>query len=262
MPFENGEALGHGLTFRFAELPDFRPHDHWTYLQLDAFAPGQVNEVGYLRVAFIPLAVGETFNQERLLYVESRGHSIYPRSRIRSLSERPPFYTDPEGWKQEPQHAARYVAESVMKMRYSDWNDVMRLPAEEQIALVEANRKLLHAHTQTDIEKMFAFGVNKADVDYASLNDDFRGKGIAPSLYQAMALHLDEHYGVTLNASTCQTQEAARCWARMKDAGLVDMDENGRAFFVQGVREATLTHRDVTPTPIAFARPKRARAMG
>ena len=261
MPFENGEALAHGLTFRFAELPDFRRHDHWTYLQLDAFAPGQEKPVGYLRVAFIPQEVGEAFNQERLLYVETRGHAIYPRPTARSLEERTPFHQTPEDWKREPRRAARYVAESVLRMGYSAWNDLLRQSAEEQIAFVETHRKALHEHTQGPVEKLFAFGVNKADVDYANLDDDFRGKGIAPSLYQAMALYLDAHYRITLNAATCQTQDATRCWARMQEAGLADVDESGRAFFVNGVREATLEQRDISPTPIAFAKPKRKRAM-
>ena len=253
MAYENGVAQAKGLTFSFHLMPTFRGTSHWRYLRLDVHHPDEPEAIGYLRVAFIPLSVAEAMNQERLLLVDSRGHSMYPPP-PKGPALAPRFhYEDPatwEGWKNDPSLAARYVMETVLRWNYSAWNDGLRLPAEELVALVEAYRSQLNAFTQQQLESMFAFGVNKADVDYALLESPWQGQGIAPSMYRAMAHYLDEHHGITLNASTTQSPQAQRCWQRMKDQGLVAPDEKGRLFFVEGVSSSTLEARQVLPTPV------------
>lgn len=261
MPHESGAAIDHGLSFRFHLLPDFRGDSHWTYLQLDAHHPSQEEEMGYLRVAFIPKATAEAMNRERLLLVQSKGHTVYPRPAKRG-EDRTLFsdFATHDGWKAQPKNAARYVMENVIRYGWSQWNQQMKeLTPEQMVELVETHRPELNAFTQPGIEKMFDFGVNKADVDYVSLDDHWQGRGLAIAMYQGMARYLDEHYGITLNASTTQTPSAQACWERMKAQGLVKASDDGRLFFTHGVSQKTLEGRDVTPEPQPQPVPRQAR---
>ena len=261
MSYENGAAVEHGVTFQFSDLPDFRRPTHWTYLQLDAFHPSSPDPIGYLRVAFIHRDTGQALNQERLLWLQIKGHSIYPFPKSRG--ETRVDYRDPatwENWKADPDAAARYVLETALREPYSAWNDRLReLDDAGKVALVEEHRPFLNQATQEALEREFAFGVNKADVDYISLEEEWRGKGLAQSLYLAMARYLDQTHGVTLNASTTQTPEAERAWQRMKDKQWVQADTKGRLFFTHDISASTLEQRDVTPFPVAQPQPKRGR---
>lgn len=259
--YENGAALEHGVTFRFSELPDFRSPTHWTYLQLDAFHPSSPDPIGYLRVAFIDRATGEAMNQERFLLLQVKGTRCYPMPKQRG--EVRVDYRDPttwENWKKEPDDAARYVLETALREPYSVWNDRLReLDDAGKVALVEQHRGFINQATQEALEREFAFGVNKADVDYISLEEAWQGKGLAQSLYAAMARYLDTQHGVTLNASTTQTPSAERAWQRMKDKGWVEADAKGRLFFTHDVAASTLENRDVLPSPVEQPPPARRR---
>lgn len=260
-PYENGAALEHGVTFRFSELPDFRSPTHWTYLQLDAFHPSSPDPIGYLRVAFIDRATGEAMNQERFLLLQVKGTRCYPMPKQRG--ETRVDYHDPstwDNWKKNPHEAARYVLETALRKPYNVWNDRLReLDDAGKVALVEEHRAFINQATQEALEREFAFGVNKADVDYIHLEDEWHGKGLGQSMYRAMACFLDVEHGVTLNASTTQTIEATRVWDRMKAKGMVRADEKGRLFFVEGVSASTLENRDVAPSPVEQPQPARRR---
>jgi hypothetical protein len=261
MSYENGAAVEHGVTFQFSDLPDFRQPTHWTYLQLDAFHPSSPDPIGYLRVAFIHRDTGEAMNQERFLLLQVKGTRCYPLPK--ELDEVRVDFHDPstwDNWKKKPDEAARYVLETALREPYTAWNDRLReLNDEAKVALVEQNRRFINQATQEALEREFAFGVNKADVDYISLEDGWQGKGLGQSMYRAMAHFLDVEYGMTLNSSTTQTIEATRVWDRMKAKGMVRADEKGRLFFVEGVSAATLESRDVVPSPVVQPQPKRGR---
>lgn len=251
MSFESQAAQEMGLSFRFSDLPGYRGNSHWTYLQLEAFHPSQEGRIGFLRVAYVSREVGEAINQDRLLYLKTRGHHIYPTP----LGTTPEVvFSDPDtwdAWKAQPQYAARHVMESIMKMSYGQWNrELKEKTPEELVAYVEAHRPHLNQGTQGDIEKMFAFAVHKADVDYVLVDPLWRGNGIAEHMYEAMARYLDEHLGITLNCSTCQTQESKRCWEKMREKGRVATDPTGRMFFTDGIRPDTLAQRNVHPLPV------------
>ena len=261
MSYENGATLEQEVSFRFNYLPDFRRPTHWTYLQLDAFHPSSSEPIGYLRVAFISREAGEALNQERLLWLQIKGHGIYPHPKSRE--EVRVDYHDPatwDNWKKKPDKAARYVLETALREPYTAWNDRLReLNDEAKVALVEQNRRFINQATQEALEREFAFGVNKADVDYISLEYGWQGKGLGQSMYRAMAHFLDVEHGMTLNSSTTQTIEATRVWDRMKAKGMVRADEKGRLFFVEGVSAATVESRDVEPSPVVQPQPKRGR---
>ncbi len=261
MSYENGAALKQGVGFRFNYLPDFRRPTHWTYLQLDALHSSSPEPIGYLRVAFVSQEMGEALNQERLLWLQIQGHGIYPHPQSRD--ETRVDYHDAatwDSWKRAPNNAARYVLETVIREPYSVWNNRLgELDEAGKVALVEEHRSLLNQATQQALEREFAFAVNKADVDYIFLKEEWRRKGLAQSLYLAMARYLDVEHGMTLNASTTQTAEAERAWQRMKDKGWVDTDAKGRLFFTHGVAATTLEQRDVVPSPVEQPQPRRSR---
>lgn len=258
MPFEPQAAKDLDLSFRFSDLPNYRGDSHWTYLQLEVFHPSQEGRMGYLRVAYISREMGEAINQNRLLYLQLEGHSIYTRNREHALSM---AFSDPktwDNWKHEPRNAARHVMETVMRMSYGKWNESLRDKSTQQLVnYVETHRPQLNEQTQEGVENMFAFAVNKADVDYIYLDETLRGKGFSQYMYEGMARYLDEHLGITLNCSTTQTHEANRCWEKMIEKGMATRDAAGRMFFCQGIRESTLNQRDVLPGPVAIASRKR-----
>lgn len=261
MAYENGAASEQGVTFQIQPLPDFRAPTHWTYFQLDAFHPSSPNPIGYLRVAFISRQTGKAMNQERLLLLQIKGHPVYPFPETRALKR--VDYQDPatwEGWKKDPKGAARYVMETAMHYSYSAWNrELAERDNQGLIELVEQNRPHLNRATQDQLEQEFAFGVNKADVDYIHLEEDWRSKGLAQAMYAAMVAFLDREHGITLNASTTQTPEAQRAWERMAAKGWVSTDVKGRRFISYGVSASTLENRDVAPTPVPQPKPTRGR---
>ena len=258
MPFEPHAAQELGISFRFSPLPNYRRGGHWTYLQLEAFHPSQEERIGFLRIAYVSPALGEVINRERLLHADLKGHSIYRRKRPGQAGL---SYADPDswdGWKEDPKQAARYVMESVMNMGYSQWNEALETKSDQELVdYVEAHRPYLNQHTQAAIDRFFEFAVNKADVDFIELGQGWRGQGIAQHLYEGMAHYLDDQLGITLNCSSTQSQEAQRCWERMLKNEMVEMDMNGRMFFVRGVSESTLAGRGVSPDPMPL--PKRRR---
>lgn len=247
-----------GLSFRFEPLPGFRGDSHWTYLNLVATDQTTGVEVGYLRVAFVTPEMGEAMNRERLLLLKTQGHSVYPTLGL----DQSPFSPDlRNSWTQAPREAARSILETVLRQPWQVWNDAMgRLSEPEMVALVEAHRPALNAATQDRLDRLFAFAVNKADVDYVWVVEGWQRRGVATALYQAMAEFLDEHHGMTLNASTTQTDAAAACWRKMEEAGQVQRAADGRRFFTAGIRAETLAGRDVAPSPQPMPPTPRRRA--
>lgn len=260
MPFEPAAALDLGLSFRFSDLPNFRGDSHWDYLHLEVFHPSSTSRLGFLRIAYVPHAMGQAINRERLLLAQIKGHTIYSRARLKR-GEEPFFFKDPstwDNWKKDPEMAARYVMENCLKMGWSQWNSALKERDEAGlVSFVEEHRPYLNEHTQPAVDKLFDFAVNKADVDYIELDSHCRGSGIGRMMYEAMAHYLDENLGITLNASSTQTPEAQRCWQRMKKEGRVEAAEDGRLFFVHGVSQSTLAGRQVRPHPMPL--PKRRR---
>ena len=261
MAYETPDAKKHGLEFRFSDLPNYRGDSHWQYLQLDAYHKSEENPIGYLRVAFVSLEMGEGMNRERLLILQTKGHSVYPRPALRGETHTIFSNKDNWGsWKTEPERAARYVMETVMREPYSEWNRLLGEKNSDELTLyVEKHRPELNLATQEALEKMFSFAVNKADVDFISLNDNWQGRGLAQSFYKAMARYLDDTHGITLNASTTQTESALKCWLRMEQDGLISKADNGRMFVSKDVSERTLERRDIAPEPVAMP-PKKRRA--
>ena len=254
------------LTFRFSDLPDFRGDSYWTYLQLEVFHPSQTEPVGYLRVALVTQAMAERMNQERLLLLQTKGHMIYPRPA--AIDEERRVFRDPTtaaSWKNKPESAARYVMETVLHWPYDKWNQALaKSSPDELVALVETNRPWINQATQENLDALFDFALNKADVDYIHLEDSWQGQGIAPTMYQAMSAYLDERFRATLNASTCQTPQALRCWQRMEAQGMVRAAANGRRYVAKGVSAATLEAQSWRPEPMPMpvAAPRRRRALG
>ena len=259
MSYDTKDELEKDLVFSFSTLPTFRGNTHWQYLQLNAHHVSQKDPIGYLRVAFVTKEVGEAMNHERLLFVQTQGNSVYGHSSL--VGEEENIYTNArlwDSWKKKPRLAARMVMETVMRVSYSQWNNNLKSMSEgDLIKWVEDHRPHLNEYTQSDLEQMFHFAVNKADVDYISLEDKWLGKGIALSMYQSMASFLDEQLGMTLNASTTQSSSATKCWERLKKQGLITQASDGRMFFTGGISQETLNNRSIVPSPLPHPTTKR-----
>lgn len=237
------------INFRFSWLPDYRGDQHWEYLQLEVFHPSEEERLGFLRVAFVRPSIALGMNEERLLVAQSQGHHIYPRHDIRKGGSS--LFLNPENWKrwqEDPKHAADYVSRDVMHEGYTKGQ--LRLKEstkEELIAYVEKNRVHLNEHTQEWIDNFYRFAVNKADVDYISLQERWQGNGIATLMYEKMAQYLDQELGMALHASTTQSKEAQKLWQRLENNGWTDKGHKGRLCFVHNVSLNTLQNRDISP---------------
>lgn len=53
-----------------------------------------------------------------------------------------------------------------------------------------------------------------------------------------------------------------RCWERMLKNDMVEMDMNGRMFFVRGVSKSTLAGRNVSPDPMPLSKRRRGTRPG